>query len=90
MYRLGRTVLWLAVFMDYCSLDVKNIGLEALCHLDLREPPRPPPKRAAVGGGGGGWCARLPPYTSDLHLFPLAAFIYLFIGALHIWHILYL
>lgn len=73
-------------FMDYCSLDVKNIGLEALCHLDPRDPPRntpqpAPPPRAA-------FCST----TSAQGYLPIPLiYIYfpwqhLFIGALHIWH----
>lgn len=78
------TLLWHAFFMDYCSLGVKNIGLGAHCHLDPRDPPTslsPAPSSILLHR----WCARLPPFTSDLHLFPLAAFIYW--GTSHLAHI---
>lgn len=71
-------------FMDYRSLGVKNIGLGARCHLDPRDPPTSPspaPSSMLLHR----WCARLPPFTSDLHLFPLAAFIYW--GTSHLAHI---
>lgn len=72
-------------FMDYRSLGVKNIGLGACCHLDPRDPPptslSPAPSSILLHR----WCARLPPFTSDLHLFPLAAFIYW--GTSHLAHI---
>lgn len=72
-------------FMDYCSLGVKNIGLEAHYHLDPHDPPPPSPPPQAAFYFAGRWCARLPPFTSDLHLFPLAAFIYW--GTSHLAHI---
>lgn len=68
----------LAGFFWWTTAPLTNIRLEALCHLDHHDPRRPP--RSLPPAPSGillcRWCARLPPYTSDLHLFLLAAFIY--------------
>lgn len=68
--------------MDYRSLGVKNIGLEARRHLDPRDPFHSPPlPRAAFY-----FVADVQGYLPLPLIYIYFPWQHLFIGALHIWH----